>query len=78
LERNILEKGHGILIPAQGENLDDYYARVRSYLEDVSDMKKSDLADYLCHRKVVIDLMEKALERDSNGKYVTEDIFPFK
>jgi hypothetical protein len=74
LERSILEKGHGILVPSQGENLDDYYARVRLYLEDVSDMKKSDLADYLCHRKVVIDLMEKALQRDSNGKYVTEDI----
>ncbi len=74
LERSILEKGHSILVPSQGESSDDYYARVGSYLEDVSDMKKSDLADYLCHRKVVIDLMEKALEKDGNGKYVTEDL----
>ena len=74
LEREILEKGHDILIPHQGENLENYYDRVRAYLEDVSDMKKSDLADYLCHRKVVIDLLEKALERDEKGKYVTEDI----
>lgn len=74
LESKILENGHGIMIPKQGENFHDYYKRVRSYLDDVTDIKKSDLADYLCHRKVIIDLLEKALERDSNGRYVTEDI----
>lgn len=74
LESKILENGHGIMIPKQGENSHDYYKRVRTYLDDVTDIKKSDLADYLCHRKVIIDLLEKALERDSNGQYVTEDI----
>lgn len=74
LERSILEKGHTVLVPEHGEETSDYYSRVRSYLTDVSDMKKSDLADYLCHRRVVIDLFEKSLEKDSNGKYVTEDI----
>ena len=74
LERSILEKGHSILVPLQGESAPEYYARVRAYLEDVSDMKKSDLADYLCHRRVIIDLLEDALKQDSDGKYVTEDI----
>lgn len=74
LERSILEKGHNILVPLQGESSPEYYARVRAYLEDVSDMKKSDLADYLCHRRVIIDLLEDALKQDSDGKYVTEDI----
>ena len=74
LEREILKKGHSLLTPEHGEKPSEYISRIQEYLSDVSDMKKSDLADYLCHRKVVIDLFEKALEKDSSGKYVTEDI----
>lgn len=74
LEQEILKKGHSILSPEKGETSGDYLLRVQDYLSDVSDMKKSDLADYLCHRKVIIDLFEKALEKDESGKYSTEDI----
>lgn len=74
LEREILKKGHTILTPNHDEKIADYFSRVREYLSDVSDMKKSDLADYLCHRKVIIDLFEKALQKDESGKYSTEDI----
>lgn len=73
-ERSILESGHSILIPAQGESIESYYQRVQQYLSDVSDMKKSDLADYVAHRRVIIDLLEGALKKNSDGKYVTEDI----
>ena len=37
-------------------------------------IKKSDLAGYICRRKVIIDLFEKALEKDEKGGYVTENI----
>ena len=74
LEREILEKGHDILTPKPAESTEDYYQRVSSYLEGVYDLKKSDLAGYVCHRKVIIDLLEKALEKDEEGKYATEDI----
>lgn len=74
LEQKILDKGHSILTPMQNENIEDYYKRVREYLDDVSDLKKSDLADYVSHRRVIIDLLESALKRGDDGKYVTEDI----
>lgn len=73
-ERSILESGHSILIPAQGESIENYYQRVQQYLSDVSDMKKSDLADYVAHRRVIIDLLDGALKKNGDGKYVTEDI----
>ena len=74
LERDILEKGHEIMNPTTGEKAEDYYSRVKAYLGNVSTIKKSDLAGYICRRKVIIDLFEKALEKDEKGGYVTENI----
>jgi hypothetical protein len=74
LERSVLDNGHTILNPRGNESIPDYQDRVRAYLNDVSDIKKSDLADYLCHRRVIIELLEQALKRKDDGKYVREDI----
>lgn len=74
IERLVLEEGHTIMVPHQGESYADYQARIRNYLDAVTDIKKSDLADYLCHRKVIIDLLEKSLQKDENGKYVREEM----
>lgn len=74
IERKIVDDGHSVMTPMVGESHKEYHARVREYLDVVADMKKSDLADYLCHRKVIIDLLQKSLLPDANGKYVTEDI----
>ena len=74
LERDILEDGHGLMDPAPGQDVDSYREKLSDYLGRVDDIKKSDLANYVSHRKVVIDLLEKAIERDSEGKYVREDV----
>ena len=74
LERDILKNGHKISTPLQGESAPDYYNRVRAYLQDVSDMKKSDLANYLCHRRAILDLLERSLKQRNDGAYATEDI----
>ena len=74
VERNILDRGHNILQPHFGENAEVYNNRVKEYLDAVSDIKKSDLANYLCHRRVIIDLLENAIRQKENGDYSTEDI----
>ncbi len=74
LERQVISDGHSIMVLNQGESHDDYHARVHAYLKNVTDIKKSDLADYLCHRRVIIDLLEKAIQQRDDGKYCTEDI----
>jgi hypothetical protein len=43
-------------------------------LAKAEDIKKSDLASYVSHRRVIIDLFEKAIERDEHGRYVREEL----
>ena len=74
LERSVLASGHEVLDPADGEKPEDYRERINEYLEKVTDINKSNLANYVCHRKVIISLLEKALERGRDGKYVTEEV----
>ncbi|MBN0168578.1 ATP-binding protein, partial [Pseudomonas aeruginosa] len=52
----------------------DYQARLSSYLEKADDIKKSDLASYVFHRKVILDILGKAIERGDDGKYAREDL----
>lgn len=51
--------------------------------EELSDMNKSKLAQYVVHRKYILELFEKSLELNDNGKYELEDtvhgiIYPTK
>ena len=73
LEQQLLADGHDLMAPQTGESADDYEARIRSYLQKVEDIKKSDLANYVAHRRVVIDLLSAAIKRRPDGRYVRED-----
>ncbi|MDD9333899.1 MAG: hypothetical protein PV354_09635, partial [Bartonella sp.] len=61
LENEILKEGHNILAVQQGENPERYAARINKYINAVGDLKKSDLANYLCHRKTIIELLKESL-----------------
>ncbi|MCX9063903.1 ATP-binding protein, partial [Citrobacter portucalensis] len=74
VERELLCEGQNIMRPKRNEQAKEYETRVQNYLQKVEDLKKSDLANYVSHRKVIIDLLEKAIERTSDGKYVKEEI----
>ncbi|EGQ8059311.1 ATP-binding protein [Vibrio parahaemolyticus] len=74
VERQLLCEGQHIMKPNRNEQTEDYEERVQSYLKKVEDLKKSDLANYVSHRKVIIDLLEKSIERTSEGKYAKEEI----
>ncbi|WOC25031.1 hypothetical protein LY624_10445 [Pseudoalteromonas sp. N1230-9] len=74
VERQLLFEGQHIMTPKCNEQAEEYEERIQSYLQKVEDLKKSDLANYVSHRKVIIDLLEKSIERTSEGKYAKEEI----
>lgn len=73
-ESQLLEEGHDLMIPDEIENKEDYSKRIDDYLSKASDLKRSDLANYVAHRKVILDLLRKAIKKGSDGKYSKEDV----
>lgn len=73
LEKEILEEGQKILQPKLKENAKDYKERLDNYLKKVDDIKRSDLAAYVSHRRVVLELLENALRKQEDDTYVRED-----
>jgi hypothetical protein len=73
LEADLLEEGQQVLdqgdMPRQ-----EYSERLRGYLEKVDDVKKSDLAAYVSRRRVILDLLDRAIRADENGKYAREEV----
>ncbi len=74
IERELITQGHDILNQPKTVSDEQYREKLALYLKKAEDIKKSDLASYVSHRRVIIDLFEKAIERDENGNYVREDI----
>lgn len=74
IESKMLADGHDVMNPPESETYEDYRVRLQEYLKTAEDIKKSDLANYVAHRRVILDLLEKAIQRKSDGKYEREDL----
>ncbi len=74
LERELLTEGHDLMAPKGGESADSYRTRVHQYLSKAEDIKRSDLASYVAHRRVVLDLLDAAIKRRPDGRYQREDL----
>jgi hypothetical protein len=74
MENRLVAEGHDLMAPKGMEDPEDYRKRLDNYLEVVEDIKKSDLASYVSHRKVILDLLGKAIERTPSGGYSREDL----
>jgi len=74
IESSMLSEGHDVMAFDGNQSPKDYQARLSSYLEKADDIKKSDLASYVFHRKVILDILGKAIERGDDGKYAREDL----
>lgn len=64
-------------------DLPKYIREYQSLVEEVTDFSKSQLAQYIVHRKIIIDLLEKSLRLTDSGKYHLEEtvhgiIFPLR
>lgn len=73
-ESNLLVEGHEVMNFEPGESLDQYRNRLAEYLAKVDDIKKSDLANYVFHRKVILDILQKAIQVGPSGKYAAEEL----
>ena len=73
-ERRLLSEGHEIMVPRKGEAIQDYEDRIAEYLQLADDIKKSDLAEYVSHRKVILDLLRIAIKQSENGSYAHEEL----
>ena len=83
LESSLIAEGHQIMSLGDTEIGEQYKARLSDYLSKVDDIKKSDLADYVFHRKIVLDVLKRVVQKQSDGKYSREDlihefIFPMR
>ena len=72
VEQDIIREGHELLSESVG--YEDYADRLANYMEKVTDLRQSDLASYVAHRRVVIDLLDFAIKRREDGKFVREDV----
>lgn len=62
---------------AECEEIDDFdeYKKVsQEYFNKIIDINKSDLARYVCHRKAVLDFLQKQIEIQQDGKYSKENV----
>lgn len=74
LEQETISEGHDLMTCPDVDNLDDYKMRLERYMQSASDLKRSDLASYVSHRRVVIELFEKALRLQDDDKYSKESV----
>lgn len=74
VERQLFREGQNIMQPQHEKHAEEYKERLNAYLRKAEDLKKSDLANYVSHRKVIIDLLQKSIERLEDGKYAREDM----
>ncbi|HUT24923.1 MAG TPA: ATP-binding protein, partial [Sumerlaeia bacterium] len=52
---------------------EEYKKRMRELLNRVGDVERSQLAEYVAHRRVILDFFEKAMEQKDDGKFVLEE-----
>ena len=74
LEMDLISTGHDLSNPKEDEPFEKYRERLNQYLSVASDIKKSDLANYVSHRKVVLDFFDEIIKRHRDGKYSQEKI----
>lgn len=73
LEAEVLTEGQQVL-DAEITDDEEYNERVQAYLDKANDIKKSDLAAYVFHRRVILELLAKAVRADAQGKYAKEEV----
>jgi hypothetical protein len=74
VESELIAEGHDLMKPVDEDSQEEYVNRISEYLSKANDLKQSDLANYVMHRKVIIDLFANALKLQDSGKYSREEI----
>lgn len=76
-QRQLKQESHALFEEAGKESLkpEEYEAKLEDFLERANELGKSSLAQYVAHRKVILDFLEKSLQANpETGKYPLEEI----
>lgn len=73
VEANLIEQGHNLINNPSLSN-EEFVSQLNEYLQTSEDAKASDLASYVTKRRAIIEIFERALAQQDNGKFVTEDV----
>lgn len=74
METRLFADSHEIVSLGKSFGKEEYLRRVETHLAIVNDMKRSDLINYVVHRRVVLDFLDEAIRKDSDGNYQGEDV----
>lgn len=74
VEQVLLTEGSELLNPKLGDDFKDYSDRVARYMEKLQSVKQSDLAAYVAHRRVVLDLLKASSKVRPDGTYEREAV----
>jgi hypothetical protein len=84
-EREIRSESEALIDASTKQSLkpEDYKTKINDFLERANELGKSSLAEYVAHRKVILDFLATSLQQDRSGKYKVEDaihriIFPMR
>lgn len=71
---SLKQESHRILTEAEAaEEPEDYFSRFKNFMERFNEIGKTALAQHVVHRRVIIDLLEKALNKNpETGRYALE------
>lgn len=74
VEHTLVSEGYEIMNFASHETAEDYRQRLAGYLDKANDIKRSDLASYVFHRKTILDILGKAMQRGVDGRFAREEV----
>lgn len=57
----------------QDDEWEEFLSKLQGYFDKISDINKSDLARYVCHRRAVLDFLHKQLGLTGDRKYRREE-----
>lgn len=83
IEADVLAEGQVVFAESEGDKPDGYDERLAKYLETVKDFNQSDLANYVFRRRTTLDILDKLIQSDSDGRFAREDsihelLFPMR
>jgi len=83
IEAEVLAEGQAVFAESSGNKPEGYDERLAKYLETVKEFNQSDLANYVSRRRTTLDILDKLIQADEDGKYSREDsihelLFPMR
>lgn len=74
LEEELLRDGHSLTSVIENSDYDDIKSNFDDFLARLDNFKSSELAEYVYYRRLVLDLLEKIIKKQPDGKYVREKL----